>query len=179
MVTIAKRYAKALQMYAEECQAENAVYQQMLALQKTFQQMPHLGRTMNNPVVGKEEKRELLEEACGKDVHPVLQKFLNLIVKNKRENQLVFIVYSYIDLYHQKKNIIKGKLTTATPVTEDTLEKFKKLIKNPANGSVELDMDVNEDIIGGFILQVDSLRMDASVANQLQRIKKQINESNR
>lgn len=179
MGAIAKRYAKALLLYAEECHASSVVYQQMKALQHTLMQVPQLKKALDNPVLAKDEKKSLIEKAVGKEMHPVLQDFFNLIMDHKRENQLTFIVYSFIELYRNSKDIVKGKLTTAIPIPEQTEELFKEFVENASKKRVEFDVEVDKEILGGFILQIASMRMDASVSNQLKQIKKQLCEQNK
>lgn len=179
MGTIAKRYAKALLLYAKECHAETVIYQQMVALQQLYVQIPELGKTMTNPVISKKDKKQLLHEAVGKDTHPALLKFLDLMVDNKREEQLLFVVHSFIDMYRKSNNIIRGKLTTAFPVAPQDEERFRLFIQRISESHVEFETEIDKDICGGFILQLDSWQMDASVAHQLNLIRKQFDERNR
>ena len=47
---------------------------------------------------------------------------------------------------------------------------MKRLVENKTNGSVEFNTEVDKDIIGGFILEYDTYRMDATVKSKLRRI---------
>ena len=77
---------------------------------------------------------------------------------------------SYVTLYRKQKNIIRGKLTTAARVSEDTEKKMRQMVESKTNGIVEFETEVNPDIIGGFILEYDTFRMDASVKSKLNTI---------
>ncbi len=77
---------------------------------------------------------------------------------------------SYITLYRRQKNIIRGKLTTAVPVSSETENKMRAMVESKAKGAVEFETDVDPDIIGGFILEYDTFRMDASVKSKLNAI---------
>ena len=77
---------------------------------------------------------------------------------------------SYITLYRQQKNVIPGRLITATTVSPETEQKMRKMVESRTNGTVEFVTEVNPDIIGGFILEYDTYRMDASVKAQLNNI---------
>lgn len=89
------------------------------------------------------------------------------------------MTWSYIDLYREDKNILIGKLMTAvpSPKLEDYLK--KSLSKSNNNATIELDTKVDSELIGGYIVEVAGYRMDASVANQLKRVKQQFIAKNR
>ena len=81
---------------------------------------------------------------------------------------------SYLTLYRQQKNIISGKLTTAVPVSSDMVEKMQKMVESRTNGTVEFSTEVNPEILGGFILEYDTYRLDTSVKSQLKNILKEL-----
>jgi F-type H+-transporting ATPase subunit delta len=85
-----------------------------------------------------------------------------------------FIANSYITLYRQQKNIIRGKLTTAVAVLPATEQRMRQMVERKTQGTVEFESEVNPDIIGGFILEYDTYRMDASVRSKLNTILTQL-----
>ena len=97
-----------------------------------------------------------------------------LVLKEDRENMIQFMANSYVTLYRQQKNIIRGKLTTAVAVAPATEQKMRQMVESKTQGTVEFETEVNPDIIGGFILEYDTYRMDASVKSQLNSILTQL-----
>ena len=77
---------------------------------------------------------------------------------------------SYITLYRQQKNIIRGRLITAAAVSPATEQKMRQMVESKTQGTVEFQTEVNPDIIGGFILEYGTYRMDASVKSKLKSI---------
>ena len=77
---------------------------------------------------------------------------------------------SYVTLYRKQKNITCGRLITATAVTPAIEEKMRQMVESKTRGTVEFNTEVNPDIIGGFILEYDTYRMDASVKSGLRKI---------
>jgi F-type H+-transporting ATPase subunit delta len=77
---------------------------------------------------------------------------------------------SYVTLYRQQKNVIRGRLITAARVSAATEQKMRRMVESKTNGTVEFESQVNPDIIGGFILEYDTYRMDASVKTKLNSI---------
>lgn len=172
--SIAKRYGKALLAYATECSAEEDVYQQMFILCRTLMQVKELQRVLLNPMLGRDEKIDLLHKAVGGTLHPVSQRFVVMVFQQRRERYLLFILASFISLYRKEKNIYVGKLTTAIPLDKATEEHMRTMIRQTVKGSVEFDLHIDEEILGGFILQLDNQRMDASVKGQLRQMRAEL-----
>lgn len=167
---ISVRYARALLKGALEAKQEDQVYQEMQTLLASYMQVPELRFTIDNPMLAKAAKRQLLETACGKDLTELTQRFIALVLQEGRESTLQFMAASYITLYRKQKNITRGRLITATPVSAETEQRMRKMVENRTNGTVEFEAEVNPDIIGGFILEYDTYRMDASVKTRLNSI---------
>ncbi len=85
-----------------------------------------------------------------------------------------FMANSYITLYRKQKNVIRGKLITAAVVSDNTEQKMRQMVESNTNGTVEFETEVEPDIIGGFILEYDTYRMDASVKSKLNGILTQL-----
>ena len=126
-----------------------------------------------------EKKEKLLCEATGKEkVSDELEDFFRLVLEKKREKFLHFMLWSYIDLYHEDKNILTGKLITAVP-SEHLVQRMVGWISAKTHGKVELETNVNPNLIGGYIIEIEGTRLDASIAHQLACVKQQFIARNR
>ncbi len=148
---ISVRYARALIKAALGMKLEDQVYQEMQTLFKSYIDVPELRFTIDNPMLSKDKKEALLITALGKEPTELSRKFIALVLKEDRESTLQFMAASYITLYRKQKNIIRGK-----------------------KGTVEFKTEVNPELIGGFILEYDTYRMDASVKTKLNNILTQL-----
>lgn len=171
---ISVRYARALLKCSVESKAEDQVYQEMQTLAESFIKVPELRHAVDNPMIAREQKAELIKVAAGGKVGKVTERFITLVLQESRESVLQFIANAYVTLYRQQKNITRGKLTTAVPVSDAVEQKMRKMVENRTKGTVEFSTEVDPDIIGGFVLEYDTYRMDTSVKSQLSRILKQL-----
>jgi len=167
---ISVRYARALLKSASDQKLEEQVYQDMMTLAKSYVEVPQLRQTIDNPMLAKESKQALLETASGSKACQLTKAFIALVLKEDRENMVQFMANSYVTLYRKQKNVIRGKLTTAARVSAQTEQKMRQMVESKTNGTVEFETEVNPDIIGGFILEYDTYRMDASVKSKLNNI---------
>lgn len=172
---ISVRYARALLKCSVESKVEDQVYQEMQTLAESYIAVPELRRTIDNPMVGRDKKAEVLKAAAGGNVSEITVRLIDLVLNEGRENMVQFIANSYITLYRQQKNIIRGRLTTAVAVSDAMEHKMRQMVEKRTNGTVEFTTDVDPEILGGFILEYDTYRMDTSVKSQLSNILKQLN----
>ena len=167
---ISVRYARALLKSATDAKIEDAVYAEMQQLAKSYVEVPQLRFTIDNPMLSKDKKEALLLTAVGKKPSSLIKTFIQLVLKEDRESVMQFIANSYVTLYRQQKNVIRGRLITAAAVSPATEQKMRQMVESKTNGTVEFETEVNPDIIGGFILEYDTFRMDASVKTKLNSI---------
>ena len=167
---ISVRYARALLKSAMEAKLEAKVYAEMQMLAESYLRVPELRFTIDNPMLAKDKKETLLVTACGDEPTELTRRFVHLVLEEGRESALQFMANSYITLYRQQKNIIRGRLITAAAVSPATEQKMKQMVESKTKGTVEFQTEVNPDIIGGFILEYGTYRMDASVKSNLKRI---------
>lgn len=186
---ISVRYARALLKAATGEKLEDKVYLEMQTLAKSYIEVPRLRHTIDNPMLAKDKKKALLITACGggakadapkggakasAGLSKLSDSFLDLVLREDREGMLQFMANSYVSLYRQQKNIIRGKLITAVEVSDATRQKMQKMVESKTNGTVEFETEVNPEIIGGFVLEYDTYRLDASVQSQLRNVLSQL-----
>lgn len=171
---ISKRYAKALFDFAEENNATKEVYQMMERLIESFSLYSDLSLVLDNPTLSKAQKKELVLIAANKSESVVFEKIVDLILQNNREGFLQRIALSFCDLYRKEKGIFYGRLTTAVSVDEKTTTLIQQLLSKEKVSKIELDTKVDEEILGGFILDIDGVRLDASARNQFAQLRKNL-----
>lgn len=178
---ISVRYARALLKAAVAAKQEDKVYIEMQTLAKSYIDVAGLRRAIDNPMLAKDKKNALLLTACGKGskdskggLTKLTEDFLKLVLREDRESMVQFMANSYVTLYRQLKNIIRGKLTTAVAVSSSTQKKMRQMVEAKTKGSVEFETEVEPEIIGGFILEYDTFRLDASIRSQLRGVLNQL-----
>lgn len=167
---ISVRYARALLKCAVESKCEKAVYADMQCLGRCYVEVPQLRPTIDNPMLSADKKQDLLFTALGTKPDALSKRFVALVLKEGRESALQFMANSYVTLYRKQKNIIRGRLITATAVSPATEQKMKQMVESKTHGTVEFNTEIDETMLGGFILEYDTYRMDASVKTQLRKI---------
>lgn len=156
---ISSRYATALLQYAREENASESVYEDARAL-----------------LCALSDEQAL--PGCIEKCTDQTRTFISLVIKNGRVECLESILRRFITLYRKSEGITKATLTMAAPSLR-LEERLQELLKERGFKKVEFDKSVDPDLLGGFVLQVDDLRLDASIKRGLRNIQKEFEEKNR
>jgi F-type H+-transporting ATPase subunit delta len=170
---LAGRYAKSLIDLAQEKGQLEVVYKDMQYLQQVVKQSREFVTLIKSPVI-KADKKNAILEAVSKDLSEMTRGFNRLLVSKGREATLPEIVNAFIDQYNTIKGIHRVKLTTAVEPTEELKRSIKQKVSVEAGlGQVELETKVDPAIVGGFILEFNNNKVDASILRDLKDIRKQ------
>ena len=170
---ISVRYAKALFKSAVEKKIRDSVNKDMELLAETcklddFQYMLEL------PSLQPSQKFKFISSIFAKKMSDTSLALINLVIKNRRESYLPGIARNFRDLYRTEKGIRSAELVTALEVDDSIIKSIRELITKSFDSDVELSASVDKDLIGGFVLKIEDLQYDSSVASNLKRMKKQL-----
>lgn len=169
---IPHRYAKALYKFALEHNSAARVYDEMKVVINSFENNPELQKTLSNPYVKRADKAELLKLAAGDKVENDYLGFIKLILDNKREDMAREMALAYRDLYRDANNISQVNVTSAVELPESELKKIQKMVQNAfPDRTLEFSSAVKPSLIGGFTVDVDDFRMDASLSNEIEQLR--------
>lgn len=175
---IASRYARAFLRYVQESGSGEKVYSQISRLVRVIGELPQMKTYLEDSSdVSLEKKLSLLSAALDSPVDPSISDFLKMVSRNRREEYFHRMLLSFIEQYRDANNIKVGRVVTAVPY-EALGTRLESLCHDKTGAEVHLSEEVNPDIIGGFIFELDGYRLDASVENYLSRIRRQLVEKN-
>ena len=174
---VAKRYAKALLDYSIEKHEEDNFSQEISSLVEVVRENPDLRALLHSPIVRMEIKHKVLQEVFSQR-SPMLNLLIEVLVENKRVSDLYDIAREYIIQYNRYKGKTTAYLTTAVELPESLKAQFvQKAIALSGGKKITLESRVEPQLIGGFILRIDDLQYNASIAHKLYGIKEQLSEN--
>lgn len=169
---IPSRYAKALYKFAKEKGKTEELYDKLKVVIKSFEENPSLQKVLSNPFVNGADKEKLLVAAAGGDDTGIYEKFVKLIIEQKRTEYAYRIMLAYRDIYRKENNISQVNITTAVELEEEQMKKLEALVRSSfKNSTLEFTHAIKPELIGGFIIDVDSVRMDASISNEIEQLR--------
>lgn len=175
---VARRYAKSLMLLSVERNEMDAAFNDLLYIKNVLQENRDLRVMLNSPVIKTYKKQNVLNAIFGGQLGDLVNGFVRIITSNNRESLLEEIAVGFVDLYNEYKKVVTAKVTTAVPMDDELKNKVKSIVANLENNSIEIIEEVDPEIIGGVILRVGDVQVDASVSRQLQELKKELQETN-
>lgn len=171
---LAARYAKSLIDLANERNQVEPVYNDMQYLQALCKESRDFLMLLRSPVVKADKKNAIVDTVTKGNIGEITTAFTRLLINKGREAYLPEVIVAFIDQYKKQKGIHTVKLTTAVPVTEEVKKQIIGQVQTQTNlANIDLNATVNEDIIGGFVLEIGDTLIDASIAYDLNKIKAQ------
>ena len=169
---LADRYAKSLIDLALEQDMLEEVYndaQRVLALCKVSREFAVM---LKSPVIKGEKKTQVINALSEGKISELMRLFLNLLVRKGRESFLQEILVVFCEKYDFHKGISRIKLATAVPVTEEIKKLIiEKMLKETKLTNIDLVTEVDESLVGGFVLEYNNFLLDRSVKRYLKEVK--------
>jgi F-type H+-transporting ATPase subunit delta len=170
---ISVRYARAIFQSAQEKKILDKVYQDMIFISEICKNK-ETKEFLHSPIIIPSKKEAIFHKMVEGNIEKITLSLLDLIVKNGRESFIPAIARNFIHETKKFKGITESVLTTAIKVDDNVRKQIIDLISTVFNTKVELKENLDPEIIGGFILQVDDNYIDASIRNKLRKIKKEL-----
>ena len=173
-IRIATRYAKSLLGLARERGELERVFADMEWLQSVSKSNRDFINMLRSPVIKSDTKGKIVKKITQDHIGPLSEAFIQLLINKGREGELPEITASFIKQYKEFKKIHQIKLTTAAPVSEVMKKSIVDHIKSTTDmQNIELETIVNDNIIGGFVIQTGDKLVDASIPYDVKEIPRQ------
>jgi F-type H+-transporting ATPase subunit delta len=168
-----RTYARALFQAAKEKGRLKEVHAELGDFAAAFRDVPALRGVLRNPELDTRAKSQLLDELAG-DADELVRNFLRLAADKGRIGEIDEIAVELDRLVAAEERRLKVELTTAFELSDEQADEIVRQIEQATGRSVEATRRVDPSLIGGLVLQADSLRVDASVRGRLNRLREEL-----
>ena len=166
------RYAKALLNLATDSKTAEVVNKDMKLIADTLAESKDLSEALLSPVISSSIKKSTLLEVF-KNTDKSTSSLIDTLVANNRIDILGDVASKYNQLFDESKGIEVATVTTAVELSADLKKKVLAKAKELTGKNVEVENIIDESILGGFILRIGDVQYNASVANQLNKLKQE------
>jgi F-type H+-transporting ATPase subunit delta len=149
------RYAQALFDLAVERKELDIARANMKLVAKVCLENPDLIALLKSPVIYGSKKIAVFHEIFKEQLDKLTMRFIEIIIRKRREEHLHHIALKFEDLYLEYNNISKVKVTSAVSLTEKLRAEIKQLLEKQTKGEVIMEEAVQPSIIGGLIIQLE------------------------
>ena len=126
-----------------------------------------------SPYFSSAEKVDGLKRAVlGAD--PELLNFLELLIEKQRMPEVFRVRRHFEELWKEENWRIEVTVTSAIELDPAVVEKVGEEIERQTGQKVDLSSRVDGEILGGIVLQVGNMVLDASIRNRLEKLRKSV-----
>ena len=164
-------YAEALMSLAQSNDLTQRLGEDVAALLNLLEESGELRQFLASPIVSAENKKAVLQQIGGEELHPFMKNFLKILVDRRRIVFLEGICKHYQALLRKLNQAVLAEVASAVELTDEQKQSVReKVIAMTSANQVELNTNIDPDLIGGVIIKVGSQVVDASLRGQLRRI---------
>jgi F-type H+-transporting ATPase subunit delta len=176
-VAVAHRiYARALFDAAQEKNRLAQVHEELSDFVHATREVPELKALLENPEIDHRTKQAALEELLSGG-EELVRNFLLVLVEKGRAPELDEIAREFDALVAAEERRLEVELTTAYELSDAEAKEILSQIESQSGRQVDATRRVDPGIIGGFVLQAGSMRVDASIRGRFERLRQVIERS--
>jgi F-type H+-transporting ATPase subunit delta len=172
---IASPYARALFDYSIKANVLHKVTSDLQNLNTFLKKTPELLKYLDNPVVSKKAKQEIIKKIFKSKLHSTTFNFLDLLVSRDRINLLDYILNNYLELVYATASIKMVEVVTAFPFKNGQKTKLTKKLKILTKArEIRLSINIDPTLIGGFLIKTESKVLDFTIKTKLENLAKHL-----
>jgi F-type H+-transporting ATPase subunit delta len=173
MEEIAQVYARALFEVAEERDSLDEIRDQLGTFADAMHDNRDLAVFFFSPYFSVPDKKQALKRAVI-DANPEFENFLEALIERHRMPAIFRIRSEFDSLWDEARRLLPVKVTSAVKLDEETVKGIGDRIGKQVDRQIQLSAEVDPDILGGIVLRVGNLILDASIKNRLEQLRQQV-----
>jgi F-type H+-transporting ATPase subunit delta len=173
MEELARVYSEALFEAAKQGGKVDLIREQLGKLADALEQNRDLSVFFFSPYFSSREKKEGLERVL-EGADPMFVNLLKVLIDNHRMPVIFRIRRQFEVLWQEENRLLPVEVTSAVTLDDDVAMRIRERIEQQTGRRVELTRRVDDGIIGGLIVRVSNMILDASIRNQLERLRRRV-----
>ncbi|WP_210413977.1 F0F1 ATP synthase subunit delta [Luteithermobacter gelatinilyticus] len=174
---LAGRYAVALFDLAKEADALDDVAKDLAALEALLNESPELANLVANPVFSREEQGKAMDAVVSHaGLSKLVANFLGVLARNRRLSQLKNIIREYNRHLAHHKGEVNASVVTAHALTKTQQNALKAKLKSLVGRDVNVEMSIDENLLGGMVVNIGSRMIDSSLKTKLENLEESMKE---
>jgi ATP synthase F1 delta subunit len=173
MADVARVYSEALFEAGKEKGTLDALQSQLGQFADAVDRNRDLQVFLFSPYLSLQEKKKGLGRAIS-GAEPELTNFLELLIEKGRMPEVFRIRRDFDELWKHENKRIDVTVTSAVELDPAVVGKIGTEVERQTGEQVELSSKVDDAIIGGIVLQVGNMVLDASIRSRLEKLRKSV-----
>jgi F-type H+-transporting ATPase subunit delta len=173
MEEIAQVYARSLFEVAKEHGLLDTIHDQLGQFADALNDNREVAIFFFSPYFQTSEKKAGLERMIS-GAEPIFMNFLEALLERHRMPAIFRIRGAYEQMWEEENRLLPVQVTSAVELDEQTVNSIGERIGQQTGRKIELSSEVDDGIIGGIVLRVGNVILDASIRNRLEQLRKQV-----
>jgi F-type H+-transporting ATPase subunit delta len=173
---IARVYGDALFAVAKEEDKIDEIREELGQFADALNEDRELQVFFFSPYFSSQEKRDGIAKTI-QGASDQFENFLALLAEKHRMPAIFRIRSHYDDLWAEENKRLEVRVTSAIPLDESIVKRVGEEIERQTDRKIDLEADVDEDILGGLVLRVGNMVLDASLREKLNRLRKEVSRA--
>lgn len=168
---IAGRYALALLDLADEKKALDEVADDLKGLKSVLDENEDLRRLVQSPLYSREQQAAVMTSIMEKSgLSELTRRFVLVVAQNRRLFALSSMINAYLQELSRRRGEVTAEVTAARALSDTQQQALNDALRAAVGAKVQVDLKVDESLIGGLIVKVGSRMVDSSLKTKLQRL---------
>lgn len=172
-ITIARPYATAIFAQALETKKQDVIAQQFTTLADAIAGNAELSKALSNPLVSREQKLSVLT-GLAKGADALTLKSLGLVAEGGRADIIPAISALLNEALAKHKDELSAIVTSARPLNDATKKQLKASLAKATGKETQVAFQENPELLGGLVVELGSLRLDASLSGALHQMRAEL-----
>jgi F-type H+-transporting ATPase subunit delta len=173
MEAIAQVYARSLFEVAKARGLLDTIREQLGQFASALNDNREVAIFFFSPYFSTDEKKAGLNRMVS-GAEPIFENFLEALLERHRMPAIFRIRAAYEQMWEEENRLLPVQVTSAVVLDEQTVQSIGERIGEQTGRRIELSSEVDDSIIGGIVLRVGNVILDASIRNRLEQLRKQV-----
>ena len=173
MEEIARVYADALFEAAQDTDQLDELHEQLGEFADSLNESHDMRVFFFSPYFSSDEKREAIKEAVS-GASEEFVNFLELLAEKHRMPAIFAIRRRFDELWAEAKKRLEVTVTSAVELDEKVVDQVGAEVERQTEREIDLETEVDPEILGGLVLRVGNMVLDASLRSKLERLRKEV-----
>ena len=172
MTQIGSVYGGALYALARDEKIADRIREELCQVGEVLKKEQDYLRLLSATNIPRQERCALVDSAFRDKVHPYVLSFLKILTEKGYAKQFSSCLDAYIGQYNTDNDILPVKAVSAIALTKEQIARLEEKISAFTGKKAQVENRVDEQCLGGVLLEYDGTQVDGSVASRMEKIRK-------
>ena len=172
---LASRYAKALLLLAQSEGKTDEYAEEMRRFMVAFEEDSEIKKALLSPIFDAVERKRIVREMADLlTLSRAVRNFLQILIAKERMGEIKSIFEAYRNMADEIAGRVRVKIRSATTIPPNLFAKIREQVQRMVKKEVILEVEIQPDLIGGLVAQINNILIDGSVRGQIVRLREKL-----